>query len=154
MDIQKCIKQSFSVIGKLGSTNDGDGFIQRLWQDAEEHFSEVSSFATKDDSGNFVGFWGAMSDFSEEFMPWEDHFSKGLYLAGVEVHDNAKPPQNWTKWTMPASEYLVVKNEGAETFGQMIEYLKHNNIKLVGAVYDFTKPQTGQGYLYVPIRRV
>ena len=27
MDIKKCTKESFSVIGKECSTNDGDGFI-------------------------------------------------------------------------------------------------------------------------------
>ena len=29
MNINTCIKESFAVIGKEGSTKDGDGFIQR-----------------------------------------------------------------------------------------------------------------------------
>lgn len=33
MKINKCVKESFTVIGKEGSTNDGDGFIQKLWED-------------------------------------------------------------------------------------------------------------------------
>ena len=38
----KVIKEKFVVIGKEGSTSDGDGFIQKLWYDADSHFSEIS----------------------------------------------------------------------------------------------------------------
>ena len=55
MKIEKCIKESFVVIGKEGSTNDGDGFIQNLWEDANGHFHEVEHPAKKDDKGNIVG---------------------------------------------------------------------------------------------------
>ena len=38
MKIEKQMKASFSVIGKEGSTLDGQGFIQKLWEDANSHF--------------------------------------------------------------------------------------------------------------------
>ena len=38
MKAEKCIKESFVVIGKEGSTLDGEGFIQSLWMDANSHF--------------------------------------------------------------------------------------------------------------------
>jgi len=41
MDFKKCEKQTFAVIGKEGSTLDGEGFIQKLWDDANSHFTEV-----------------------------------------------------------------------------------------------------------------
>lgn len=41
MIVEKRIKESFVVIGKEGSTLDGDGFIQKLWADANSHFDEV-----------------------------------------------------------------------------------------------------------------
>ena len=41
MKIEKCEKGSFVVIGKEGSTLDGPGFIQKLWDDANSHFDEV-----------------------------------------------------------------------------------------------------------------
>ena len=47
MDIKKCTKESFSVIGKEGSTYDGNGFIQKLWENANEHFNEIESFVKK-----------------------------------------------------------------------------------------------------------
>ena len=63
----KVIKKAFVVIGKEGSTLDGAGFIQKLWDDANGHFSEVAHLAKKDTNGNIVGIWGAMSDSSHAF---------------------------------------------------------------------------------------
>ena len=56
----KVIKEEFVVIGKEGSTSDGEGFIQKLWNDANGHFSEVAHLAKKDANGGIVGIWGAM----------------------------------------------------------------------------------------------
>lgn len=85
MKVNQVRKESFTVIGKEGSTLDGDGFIQKLWDDANAHFEEVAHLAKKDENGNICGIWGAMSDFSHSFMLWED-FTQGLYLAGVECN--------------------------------------------------------------------
>ncbi|QUI24189.1 GyrI-like domain-containing protein [Vallitalea pronyensis] len=154
MEIQKCTKESFSVIGKEGSTNDGNGFIQKLWEDANSHFDEVAELTKKDEEGNLLGLWGAMSDLSHSFKPWEDNFSKGLYLAGVEVTDDAQAPKGWVKWTIPSYEYIYVKNEDSKTFADVIAYLNDNDIQLVGAVHDFNCPKTGQGYMFFPIRKL
>jgi len=98
-----------------------------------------------------------MSDMSNSFNPWEDGFTKGLYLAGVEVKDKEDAPDGWTKWTIPAYEYLYVKieDEVHDTFPAMINYIKENNLKLAGAVNDFICPEeNGQLYMFFPIRRV
>ena len=108
MKIESCIKESFSVIGKEGSTEDGAGFVQNLWADANSHFAEVAHCAKKDENGNLVGIWGAMTDFSRSFQPWEDGFRKGLYLAGIECPEDAQSPEGWTKWTVPGFAYLRV----------------------------------------------
>ena len=89
MNIERFEKAAFEVIGKKGSTLDGAGFIQRLWDDANSHFGEVQHLAKRDEKGNLIGIWGAMSDFSGSFLPWED-FRNGLYLAGVECRDDAE----------------------------------------------------------------
>lgn len=83
MKLTKCSKESFVVIGKEGSTNDGEGFIQKLWENANSHFHEVEHLAKRNETGGIAGIWGAMSDFSHSFLPWEDGFSKGVYLAGT-----------------------------------------------------------------------
>lgn len=154
MRINKCTKESFIVIGKEGSTNDGEGFIQKLWEDANSHFNEIEELAKRDDQGNIVGVWGAMSDLSRSFLPWEDGFTKGLYLAGVECIDQAEAPVGWTKWVIPGYEYIYVENESNDTFQTVIQYLQENDMTLVGAVHDFNCPETGKGYMFFPIRRL
>lgn len=154
MKIETCIKESFVVIGKEGSTLEGQDFIQKLWEDANSHFNEVQQLVKKDENGNIVGIWGAMSDFSRLFKPWEDNFSKGLYLAGVECDDNAKAPKGWTKWTIPGYEYIYVEIEDENTFSDVLNYISVNNLALVGAVHDFTCPETGKNYMFFPIRTI
>lgn len=147
------IKEEFAVIGKEGSTGDGEGFIQKLWDDANNHFQEVAHLAKRDAAGKLAGIWGAMSDLSRSFQPWEENFSKGLYLAGVECIDTAEAPDGWTKWLVPGYEYIVVENrKGAfeKTLGQM----KEEGVSLAGAIHDYTDPATGKGYLYFPIRKM
>lgn len=153
MKIERYTKSAFTVIGKEGSTKDGEGFIQRLWEDANSHFGEIAHLAQKDENGAPLGIWGAMTDFSRSFMPWEN-FSEGLYLAGAECEDGSEAPAGWTKWTIPAYEYLRVECENESTFPDMIKYLDENGLTLAGAVHDFTCPQTGKSYMFFPIKRL
>lgn len=153
MEINKCVKEAFVVIGKEGSTGDGEGFIQKLWENANSHFGEVEGLAKKDETGKVLGIWGAMSDLTHSFLPWEEEFSKGLYLAGVECVDEAEAPDGWTKWIIPGYEYIYVENEDG-LFPKMIQYLRENNIPLAGAVHDFNCPETGKAYMFFPIRRL
>lgn len=154
MRIEKCVKESFAVIGKEGSTLDGPDFIGKLWEDANAHFGEVQPLAKKDEHGTPVGIWGAMSDFSRSFQPWEDHFRKGLYLAGVECEVNAEPPIGWTKWIIPGYEYFYVECESETIFADVLEYMREHRIALAGAVQDFTCPATGKNFMFFPIRRL
>lgn len=151
--IEKYVKPSFAVIGREGSTDDGDGFIQRLWADANAHYHEVQHLAKVDENGQLVGLWGAMSDMARTFAPWED-FKRGLYLAGVEVRDDAEAPSGWTKWIVPGYEYLTAHCDEPDTFGQVVAYMKTHDIPLAGAVHDFTCPRDGTAYLFFPIRRL
>lgn len=153
MKIETCEKKSFVVIGKEGSTADGTGFIQKLWEDANSHFGEIEHLAKKDSNGILCGIWGSMSDFSRSFQPWEE-FSKGLYLAGAECNDNAEAPEGWTKWIIPSYEYLYVECENDHTFSDTIQYLKDHNLPLAGAVHDFTCPLTGKNYMFFPVRKL
>ena len=154
VEIRKCIKNAFAVIGKEGSTYDGTGFIRRLWADASSHFDEIRQLAKKDENGNLAGLWGVMSDFSHQYNPWEDNFSKGLYLAGVECNDDAQAPQGWMKWTIPGYEYIYTEADGENTFSEVLNYMKSNNIPIAGAVHDFTCPLTGKNYMFFPVRKI
>ena len=152
MGVSKVLKHKFTVIGIEGSTNDGDGFIAKLWNEANTRFAEIMHLCKRDEEGNFVGFWGAMSDFTRSFKPW-DGFSQGLYLAGAECVDEAEAPSGWTKWIVPSFEYLCFDCEEFN-FEQAINYVSENSFHLAGAVHDFTDPRTGKSHLYVPIRRL
>ena len=152
MGVSRVVKQRFTVIGIEGSTKDGNGFIERLWKEANTRFAEITDLCKRDGNGGFVGFWGAMSDFTRSFKPWEG-FSQGLYLAGAECKDDAEAPRGWTKWVVPAFEYLCFDCEEF-AFGQAIDYVRDHGFSLAGAVHDFTDPRTGKGYIYIPIKKL
>ena len=152
MGVSRIVKQRFTVIGIEGSTNDGSGFIEKLWNEANSRFAEIMDLCKRDNNGDFVGFWGAMSDFTRSFKPWEN-FSQGLYLAGAECEDEADAPNGWTKWVVPSFEYLCFNCEEFE-FGQAIDYVRDHGFSLAGAVHDFTDPHTRKGYIYIPIQKL
>ena len=154
MKIEMVVRDAVVVIGKEGSTRDGQGFIQKLWAEANSRFDEVEHWVKRDACGNPVGIWGAMSDFSRSFLPWENNFSEGLYLAGVECEDHAQAPNGWTKWVIPGYEYICAEVESNDTFTQVINYMREKDIPLVGAVHDFTCPHTGKNYMLFPVRRL
>ena len=109
----------------------------------------------KNADGSFAGFWGAMSDETLSFLPWTDDFSRGLYLAGVEVHEDAAAPDGWTKWVMPARKYLVTA-VAPESYGETFRTVIHSLIpelgmRLAGAACDFTEPATGRNKLFFPV---
>lgn len=101
-----------------------------------------------------TGIWGVMSDFSHQYNPWEDNFSKGLYLAGVECNDDAEAPEGWIKWTIPAYEYIYAESDDENTFSEVLDYMKNNDIPLAGAVHDFTCPLTGKNHMFFPVRKI
>lgn len=151
MKLEKITVNAFCVIGKAGSTEEGPGTVQRLWQEANAHFPEVAALAKKDAKGQPVGFWGAMSRQDMSFLPWEDDYSKGLYLAGVEAEEDAVAPEGWRKWIVPGFECLKVPAEGSDTFRETIQWLQANGMELVAAVQDFTDPATQKNYMLFPI---
>lgn len=151
MNIETRRKESFAVIGKEGSTEDGADFIARLWDEANTHFGEIKALVKTDGDGNPVGIWGAMSDFSRSFLPWEN-FEKGLYLAGAECSLDAKAPEGWTKWIVPAYEYRVARKESETVFPDTLRYLAENGLSLAGAVHDFIDPKTGEEFFFFPVK--
>lgn len=154
MNYPRSIKDSFTVIGKEGSTKDGEGFIPKLWAEANAHFSEISHLAKRNASGDLVGLWGAMSDFSRSFQPWEYGFREGLYLAGCECEDDAEAPEGWTKWVVPAYEYIYTEQADENTFRKLMAYMFQKGIPMVGAIQDYTDPKTQKSFVFIPIRKI
>ena len=152
--MERWVKPAFAVIGLEGSTDAGEGFIARLWEQANSRFGEVAPLAKMNADGSLAGVWGAMTDMSRSFRPWEEGFTRGLYLAGVECRSNAQPPAGWVRWEVPGFEYLRVPNDGPETFRKGLDALTELGFSLAGAVQDYSDPASGQGYMCFPIRRL
>lgn len=152
MEYKFADRPAFTVVGRQGSTKDGEGFIARLWQSANESFQEVAPLAKKNPDGGYAGFWGLMSDEGMNFLPWEDDFTRGLYLAGVEAEDGIEAPPGWVKWTVPAREYMIAP-AGPDAFREALAYIESQGWTLAGAVYDFTDPGSGESFQYFPVDR-
>ena len=144
-----------AIIGKEGLCTKEKNVVQELWRQANSNFSEIAELGMKNADGSFVGFWGAMSDETRSFLPWTDGFSRGLYLAGLEVNEDAPVPEGWVKWVLPARKYLVAEltpESYAETFRNVIHCLiPELGLKLAGAACDFTEPASGQNKLFFPV---
>ncbi|MBQ3295730.1 MAG: GyrI-like domain-containing protein [Erysipelotrichaceae bacterium] len=146
-----------AIIGKEGLCTKEKNIVQDLWLQANSNFSDVADLGMKNVDGSFTGFWGAMSDESMSFMSWTDDFSRGMYLAGIEVNEDTAVPDGWVKWVMPARKYLVTEvtpESYKETFETVINSLiPELGMKLAGAVCDFTETSTGQNKLFFPVKR-
>ena len=157
MEIVTCELPAISVVGMEGGAKPGHNPACALWEKANARFGEVDGLALRDENGAPVGIWGAMSDFSRSFLPWEDGFSQGLYLAGVQVPPEALPPAGWVKWTLPAFACLRVRAEGdyEAAFRAGLDELKRRSLTLVGAVQECQRPaEGGQLYLFFPFKRL
>ena len=144
-----------AIIGKEGLCTKEKNVVQDLWQQANSNFGDIADLGMKNADGSFVGYWGAMSDETMSFMPWTDGFSRGLYLAGVEVYEDTAVPDGWVKWVMPARKYLVTEVQ-TENYGEIFGYVINSllpelGMKLAGAVCDFTEPATRQNKLFFPV---
>lgn len=151
--MERVTVNAFCLIGKVGSTEEGPDIVQRLWHEANEHFSEVESLAKRDAAGVPVGFWGAMTRSDMSFLPWENDFTCGLYMAGVETDADAAAPEGWKKWVVPGFECIKVKVEGPNTFRETLHWMKAKGIELAAAVQDFTDPATQTNYMLFPVKR-
>ena len=148
------VLSTFWVMGREGSTEEGEGLVRRLWDEAQARFSEIEPLILHDASGRPAGVWGCMSSMDRRFAPWEEGFTRGLYLAGAECPADAQPPEGWTKWQVPGFEYLVFPGGGPEAFSLAMAYLRGNGMSLCGAQQDHTNPVTGQNEMFFPVRRL
>ncbi len=159
MEVKVLTKRTFTVFGKegQGSASESGKWIPPLWQEAREHFEEITSFAKLKTDGNLAGYWGLMSDLAHTFAPWN---GEGAYLAGCEVRDGQSAPQGWVKWVVPSYRYAVIKCEKDtyhDAFGYMRKvYMPKNNFSLIGAVHEYYSPQDTDGslYLFFPVEKL
>lgn len=150
--------EQFAVIGKLGSTKSNNvNFIKELINEANSKFEEIKFFA-KDD---VLGEWGLMSSFNNFLAPWDNNFSEGMYLFGVEAKENIaykNVPKGWTIWLVPKNKYARIKiedfNKYKELFNSMVYFtIPYNGYELSGAAFDYHENKTNSDYIYFPIKK-
>ena len=97
---------------------DGQGFIQKLWSEANSHFSEVEPLAKKDENGA-VGVWGAMSDCSHSSKPWEDiGLAEDYTLLALNALMMPKRPKDGRNGQFQAMNIFVQKLKMKIPFGR------------------------------------
>lgn len=153
MKIQRLRKDTFTVIGKQGTTADGEDFVNALWKKANEGADEIASLIKRDGKGIPVGFWGLRSSLETPFAEWKD--GEGLYLAGLEVKDDSFAPMGWSKWVVPASVYVSIEVEKSiEAAVREVEaYVKKNKLIITGAYHEYMNALLpGRLILFFPVK--
>lgn len=146
---------AFTVIGKVGEglAEDGASWVPPLWQLTNEHFEELGAVVPVSEMTE-LHLWGLMSDTSSWLAPWQE---VGRYLAGLEVPSDTPTPADWTRWEIPAMEYLTVKTDEAGLAATMesvfTELMPTMEVELVAAVQEYYEADFGPGevVLYFPI---
>jgi predicted transcriptional regulator YdeE len=153
MNIKRCRKEEFTVIGKQGNTNEGEDFVNALWKKANEGMNEIASLVKCDGRGMPVGFWGIRSSFTTPFAEWEN--GEGLYMAGLEAKDGSFAPMGWTKWVIPESVYVSVQVEGTieAAVSEVKKYCEKNHLIITGAYHEYMNVfLPGQLILFFPVK--
>ncbi len=153
MVIRRCRKDAFTVIGKQGSTRDGEDFVNGLWKKANEGMAEIDSLVKRDVRGLPVGFWGVRSSLTVPLEEWEN--GEGLYTAGLEVKDGSFAPMGWTKWELPASSYVSVEVENSieKAVEAVKKYTEENGLIIKSAYYEYMNVlMPGKLILFFPVK--
>jgi len=108
-----------------GSADNNTRWINSLWDEAGNHFSEIENIARKDEKCG-VFWWGLMDGVGSPLK----------YMVGCEVSIDATPPAGWDKRIIPAQTYIVVSCT-PNTTGEVFEQIKADpNIKITGEGYE------------------
>lgn len=148
--------ETITLLGKIKFVQGGSG-VKDVWEAANCHFDEIKTLAKKTREGKVLGVWGAMSDRSMSFLPWENQLSEGFYMAGLECEHDVTASEGWSKWTLPAFRclYVQVQNNYPDVMKHILrEYMPLHQQTLVGAIQEFYDPaENGQLYLLFPIEK-
>ena len=156
-EIKTCHLDAFTVIGLVGDNTKGPGYIGRLWEEINVKGKSIMHLAKKDADGKVVGAWGLTNDETLSYVPLDKKKGKSLYMAGIETEAGAKAPKGFTKWTVPAFDYLYAFAEANKlnTIHDILDYAAENGWEIIGSPFDFMPPDSGgQMVLFFPVRKI
>lgn len=150
-EVFKVSKDDFAVIGKLGqgTVETAADWVGPLWPAFEQDLSEVAELTSA------VDLWGLMSDAKSWLDPWQE---EGKYLAGIECPLEVTAPEGWTKWVIPAMDYLVFKTDGANMDFMITkmfeEILPQQGLQVIAAIQEHYQEdfEADQVELYFPVK--
>ena len=157
IEIKECRFESFSVIGLVGDNSAGPRYVDELWRAMNVQGKAVMHLAKKDDDGQIMGAWGLMNDETLSFLPPGKKTEKTVYLAGIEVDNAAKAPKGFTKWTVPASDYLYaqVGRNKLDVINAVLQYAGENGWEISGCPFDFMPPDSrGEMFMFFPVKKL
>ncbi len=154
MNIKKCTLEPFVVIGLVKENNGMYDTNSALWEELNRKGQSIRHLAKKDDDGDIMGAWGLLSNDKTPFRPTANPLAKTLYMAGLEVEDNAKAPKGFVKWIVPGGDFLYapVEEQKMSTLGQILLWAKENGLEPNGYPYDFMPPDGGMMYIFLPVK--
>lgn len=155
MDIKKCTLPPFTVIGLVGKSTDGPGYVDKLWMEINRKGKSIMHLVKKDEDGDLAGVWGLMNDETGTFLPPGDKKSKTVvYMAGLEVNDNAKAPKGFEKWVIPEFDYLYVPVEGKklQVIEAVMEYCAEENLVFAACPFDYMPADGKMMYMFFPVK--
>ncbi len=155
-DIEHCTLESFAVIG-IAKENNGlyDG-NDAVWQELERKVEKIHALAKRNENGELVGIWGLLNNERLDFrLTTTNPNGKILFLAGLEAPDDAVPPKGFTKWVVPAGDYLyapVTKNK-LTTLNKILQYADGHGWEPNGYPFDFMQHGDTTLYTFFPVRK-
>lgn len=156
LEIKECSFESFAVVGLVGTSDEGPGYVDALWQKMNRYGKSIMHLAKKDENGEIMGAWGLMNDASLGFLPPEERKSKKVvYLAGIETDTDAKAPKGYTKWIVPAFDYVYAPVHGDKTslIREVMAYLDAHDLTFAACPFDFMPPEGGMMYMFFPVKK-
>ena len=155
IEIKECHFEAFSVIGVVGDDSAGPGYIGKLWQEINTKGKAILHLAKKDDDGSIMGAWGLMNDETLSFLPPGQKTAKTVYMAGIEVEDDARVPKGFAKWVVPASDYLYAPagRNKLDTMKSILQYAEEHEWMPASCAFDFMPPES-EMYLFLPVKKV
>ena len=155
-EIKTCHLESFTVIGLVGDNSSGPGYIGKLWMEINQKGKAIMHLAKKDGDGKIVGAWGLTNDETLSYLPLDKKTPKSLYMAGIEVEDRAKAPKGFTKWVVPAFDYLYAfaAANRLETIRDLLKYADDHGWEIAGSPFDFMPPDSkGEMVLFLSVKK-
>lgn len=128
--------------------------------DSMEDIWDDDIFLRKFDGGSAISYWGIMCRTSagDDFEPWLDNYKTGIYFAGAELSDTARPPVDWEYHVIPEGTFVVAETTEDlydEVFVRTLNVtIPEMGYRLFGSICEKRNPKNDRMELYFPVTKL